>query len=217
MTDQFVLGVSAFYHDSAPSCQRRDRRAAHEERSRAARSPFISPPAPSKLPRRSGIAPLISGRAFYASRCPFERILRLISALHRGGSVVLKAARVVTEQLHDIAIRRGLGGYSGRVLYAESRIARSEGIHPSHSKRRDTDETRRRMGDRAIGMGRGRRRAPQGGIGRTLWSFSIRVTYHLFFKVTAANTRDCSGHTASRDSRCDLRHTAALREDGSSL
>ncbi len=127
MTHRYVLGVSAFFHDSA-ACILRDGEiiaAAQEER-------FTRIKADDAFPARAagycldfaGIDPGdLAAVAFYDKPLlKFERILETwIGVAPRGFRSFLKAGPLwIKEKLYtDRAIRDALGGYSGQVLYSE--------------------------------------------------------------------------------------------------
>lgn len=124
--NQYVLGLSAFYHDSA-ACLLRDGEivaAAQEER-------FTRKKGDSSFPqnaiefclRQEGIAPRDLTLVGYYDKplLKFERILETyIGVAPHGFSSFVKAAPLwVKEKLHmEKRIRQGLG-YSGEVLYAQ--------------------------------------------------------------------------------------------------
>lgn len=124
--NQYVLGLSAFYHDSA-ACLLRDGEivaAAQEER-------FTRKKGDSSFPqnaiefclRQEGIVPRDLTLVGYYDKplLKFERILETyIGVAPRGFSSFVKAAPLwVKEKLHmEKRIRQGLG-YSGEVLYAQ--------------------------------------------------------------------------------------------------
>ncbi|MEJ7758686.1 MAG: carbamoyltransferase [Gemmatimonadaceae bacterium] len=127
MSHRYVLGISAFYHDSA-ACLLRDGQivaAAQEER-------FTRIKADASFPARAVAYCLensnigandLEAVAFYDKPLlKFERIIETwLGVAPRGFGSFLKAGPVwIKEKLYtDRAIREGLGGYSGRVLYAE--------------------------------------------------------------------------------------------------
>jgi carbamoyltransferase len=127
VTGSYILGVSAFYHDSA-ACLLRDGEivaAAQEER-------FTRHKGDDSFPARAidycltegdiGVDDL-SAVAFYDKPLlKFERILETyLGVAPRGFRSFLKAGPLwVKDKLYtDKAIRDGLGGYKGKVLYAE--------------------------------------------------------------------------------------------------
>lgn len=127
MRGEYVLGVSAFYHDSAACLLRNGEivAAAQEER-------FTRRKGDHSFPSRAigyclaaggiGVDDLAAVAFYDKPLLKFERILETyLSVAPRGFRSFLKAGPLwVTEKLYtDSAIRRGLGGYSGRVLYAE--------------------------------------------------------------------------------------------------
>ena len=127
MTAQYILGVSAFYHDSA-ACLLRDGEivaAAQEER-------FTRDKGDDSFPSKAveyclataGISTDdLAAVAFYDKPLlKFERILETyLGVAPRGFKSFLKAGPLwVKDKLYtDKAIRDGLGGYKGKVLYAE--------------------------------------------------------------------------------------------------
>jgi len=127
VTAQYILGVSAFYHDSA-ACLLRDGEivaAAQEER-------FTREKGDDSFPSKAieycfataGIGTDdLAAVAFYDKPLlKFERILETyLGVAPRGFKSFLKAGPLwVKDKLYtDKAIRDGLGGFKGRVLYAE--------------------------------------------------------------------------------------------------
>lgn len=127
MSAGLVLGISAFFHDSA-ACLLRDGRivaAAQEER-------FSRVKGDAQFPRRAAeyclaTAGASSGDleavAFYEKPLlKFERLLETyLDIAPRGFASFRRAAPLwMKERLHiENHIRRGLGGFTGRVLYAE--------------------------------------------------------------------------------------------------
>ena len=127
MTKRCVLGISAFYHDSAAALLDGGEivAAAQEER-------FTRKKGDDSFPRHAVDYCLREGRvtmddveavAFYDKPLlKFERILETyLGVSPRGFSSFLKAGPLwIKEKLYtDRAIRDSLGGYTGRVLYAE--------------------------------------------------------------------------------------------------
>ena len=127
MTKRCVLGISAFYHDSAAALLDGGEivAAAQEER-------FTRKKGDDSFPRHAVDYCLREGRvtiddveavAFYDKPLvKFERILETyLGVAPRGFSSFLKAGPLwIKEKLYtDRAIRDSLGGYTGRVLYAE--------------------------------------------------------------------------------------------------
>ena len=127
MTAQYILGVSAFYHDSA-ACLLRDGEigaAAQEER-------FTREKGDDSFPSKAieyclatagiGTGDLAAVAFYDKPLLKFERILETyLGVAPRGFKSFLKAGPLwVKDKLYtDKAIRDGLGGYKGRVLYAE--------------------------------------------------------------------------------------------------
>jgi carbamoyltransferase len=127
VTPQLILGVSAFYHDSA-ACLVRDGEivaAAQEERfSRQKGDDRFPAGAIAYCLDEAGItASDLAAVAFYDKPLlKFERILETyLGVAPRGFKSFLKAGPLwIKEKLYtDNAIRRGLGDFKGRVLYAE--------------------------------------------------------------------------------------------------
>ena len=127
MTAQYILGVSAFYHDSA-ACLLRDGEivaAAQEERfTRAKGDDSFPSKAVEYCLATAGIGTDdLAAVAFYDKPLlKFERILETyLGVAPRGFKSFLKAGPLwVKDKLYtDKAIRDGLGGYKGKVLYAE--------------------------------------------------------------------------------------------------
>ena len=127
MTKRCVLGISAFYHDSAAALLDGGEivAAAQEER-------FTRKKGDDSFPRHAVDYCLREGRvtiddveavAFYDKPLlKFERILETyLGVAPRGFSSFLKAGPLwIKEKLYtDRAIRDSLGGYTGKVLYAE--------------------------------------------------------------------------------------------------
>jgi len=127
VTAQYILGVSAFYHDSA-ACLLRDGEivaAAQEERfTRAKGDDSFPSKAVEYCLATAGIGTDdLAAVAFYDKPLlKFERILETyLGVAPRGFKSFLKAGPLwVKDKLYtDKAIRDGLGGYKGKVLYAE--------------------------------------------------------------------------------------------------
>jgi carbamoyltransferase len=127
VTAEYILGVSAFYHDSA-ACLLRNGDivgAAQEER-------FTRVKGDDSFPSRAidyclaeggiGVNDLAAVAFYDKPLLKFERILETyLGVAPRGFGSFLKAGPLwVKEKLYtDKAIRDGLGGYTGRVLYGE--------------------------------------------------------------------------------------------------
>ena len=127
MTPRYLLGVSAFYHDSA-ACLLRDGEliaAAQEERFTREKGDHAFPSrAVEYCLREGGITPSdLELAAFYDKPIlKFERIIETyLGVAPRGFRSFLKAGPLwIKEKLYtDRAIREGLGGFDGKVLYAE--------------------------------------------------------------------------------------------------
>ena len=127
LTPRHILGLSAFYHDSA-ACLLRDGEliaAAQEERFTSKKGDDAFPAnAVSYCLGVAGIAASdLEGVAFYDKPLlKFERILETyLGVVPKGFGSFLKAGPLwMKDKLYtDRAIRDGFGGFSGRVLYAE--------------------------------------------------------------------------------------------------
>ncbi len=127
LTHRHVLGVSAFYHDSA-ACLLRDGElvaAVQEERFTRKKGDASFPSsAVEYCLRTAGITVAdLEAVAFYDKPLlKFERILETyLGVAPRGFGSFLKAGPLwIKEKLYtDRSIREGLGGFEGRVLYAE--------------------------------------------------------------------------------------------------
>ncbi|HVF39384.1 MAG TPA: carbamoyltransferase [Gemmatimonadaceae bacterium] len=127
MRSRSILGISAFYHDSA-ACLVRDGEivaAAQEERFSRKKGDESFPASAVEYCLREGGVTLrdIEAVAFYDKPLlKFERILETyIGVAPRGFRSFLKAGPLwVKDKLYtDRAIRDGLGGFDGRILYAE--------------------------------------------------------------------------------------------------
>ena len=127
MTKPFILGVSAFYHDSA-ACLLRDGdivAAAQEERFTRKKGDDSFPSNAVEYCLREGGATLdeIEAVVFYDKPLlKFERILETYLAVApKGFGSFLKAGPLwLKEKLYtDRSIRDALGSFSGKVLYAE--------------------------------------------------------------------------------------------------
>jgi carbamoyltransferase len=145
LTKRCVLGISAFYHDSAAALLDGGEivAAAQEER-------FTRKKGDDSFPRHAVDYCLREGRvtiddveavAFYDKPLvKFERILETyLGVAPRGFSSFLKAGPLwIKEKLYtDRAIRDSLGGYTGKVLYAEHHESHAaSAFYPRHSKRR---------------------------------------------------------------------------------
>ena len=124
---QYILGISAFYHDSA-ACLLRDGEifaAAQEERFTRKKGDASFPRHAIEFCLRAGGVGIdnLSYVGFYDKPLlKFERILETyLGVAPRGFIQFLKAGPVwIKEKLFiDREIRNGLGGYEGEVLYAE--------------------------------------------------------------------------------------------------
>ena len=124
---QFVLGISAFYHDSA-ACLLADGEivaAAQEERfTRLKGDPGFPSHAVRFCLQRAGIRPdALSAVAFYEKPLlKLDRLLESYLALApRGFRSFLRSAPLwLNERIHiDAILRKELGGYSGQLLYVE--------------------------------------------------------------------------------------------------
>lgn len=122
----YILGISAFYHDSA-SCILRDGEilaAAQEERfTRKKGDPYFPEHSIHYCLQEAGIAPAdLSYVGFYDKLLlKFERILEIyVGVAPRGFASFLKAAPLwIKDKLYlEKKIRKGLG-YEGDILYAE--------------------------------------------------------------------------------------------------
>src|SRR5438876_52356 len=122
-----ILGISAFYHDSA-ACLLRDGEivaAASEERFTRIKGDAAFPEHAARYCLEEagiGVRDLAHVAFYDKPLLKFERILETyLGVAPRGFKSFLKAGPLwVKDKLYtDKAIRDGLGGYQGRVLYAE--------------------------------------------------------------------------------------------------
>src|SRR5688572_22987748 len=127
MASPYVLGISAFYHDSAACLLQGDAivAAAQEERFTRVKGDERFPSHAARYClAEGGVSPSEIGAVVFYEKplLKFERLLETyLDIAPLGFSSFLRAAplwmkeRLYTEQ----AIRAGLGGYTGKVLYAE--------------------------------------------------------------------------------------------------
>ena len=230
MTAQYILGVSAFYHDSA-ACLLRDGEivaAAQEER-------FTRKKGDDSFPTRAidycfveagiGSGDLAAVAFYDKPLLKFERILETyLGVAPRGFKSFLKAGPLwVKDKLYtDKAIRDGLGGYKGRVLYAEhheSHAASAFFPSPFDEAAILTVDGVGEWATASIGMGRG------SGIEllRELhWPDSLGLlysafTYHAGFKVNSGEYKvmGLAPYGEPRFVDAIYRELLDLREDGS--
>lgn len=230
MAATYVLGISAFYHDSA-ACLVRDGEivaAAQEERFTRVKGDESFPArAAAFCLERGGIrAAELSAVAYYDK--PFLKLDRLLESYlwlaPRGLRSFLKAgplwakSRLYLEQ----AIRDGLGGFEGRVLYCEHHESHaSSAFHPSPYEEAAVLVVDG-VGEWATAsMGHGR--AAEVTLTRELhWPDSLGMlysafTYHAGFKVNSGEYKlmGLAPYGEPRYVDAIYRHLLDLREDGS--
>jgi carbamoyltransferase len=230
VTAQYILGVSAFYHDSA-ACLLRDGEivaAAQEER-------FTREKGDDSFPTRAidycfaeaGIGTRdLAAVAFYDKPLlKFERILETyLGVAPRGFKSFLKAGPLwVKDKLYtDKAIRDGLGGYKGRVLYAEhheSHAASAFFPSPFDEAAILTVDGVGEWATASIGMGRGSEIEL---LKELHWPDSLGLlysafTYHAGFKVNSGEYKvmGLAPYGEPRFVDAIYRELLDLREDGS--
>ena len=230
MTAQFILGVSAFYHDSA-ACLLRDGEivaAAQEER-------FTREKGDDSFPSRAieycfasagiGTGDLTAVAFYDKPLLKFERILETyLGVAPRGFKSFLKAGPLwVKDKLYtDKAIRDGLGGYKGRVLYAEhheSHAASAFFPSPFEEAAILTVDGVGEWATASVGMGRG---SAIDLLKELHWPDSLGLlysafTYHAGFKVNSGEYKvmGLAPYGEPRFVDAIYRELIDLREDGS--
>ncbi len=230
MTAQYILGISAFYHDSA-ACLLRDGdivAAAQEER-------FTRQKGDDSFPKRAidycfgeggiGVGDLAAVAFYDKPLLKFERILETyLGVAPRGFRSFLKAGPLwVKDKLYtDKAIRDGLGGYKGRVLYAEhheSHAASAFFPSPFEEAAILTVDGVGEWATASIGMGRG----SEIELRKELhWPDSLGLlysafTYHAGFKVNSGEYKvmGLAPYGEPRFVDAIYRELIDVREDGS--
>jgi carbamoyltransferase len=230
LTPRFLLGVSAFYHDSA-ACLIRDGEivaGAQEER-------FTRKKGDESFPSRAVDYCLDAGGArvddieavvFYDKPLlKFERILETyLGVAPRGFSSFLKAGPLwLKEKLYtDRSIRDGLGGFEGKVLYAEhheSHAASAFFPSPFDESAILTIDGVGEWATASIGHGQGNDISL---ISELHWPDSLGLlysafTYHTGFKVNSGEYKVMGLAPYGRPVFVDAiyEHLLDLREDGS--
>ena len=230
MKAQYILGVSAFYHDSA-ACLLQDGEivaAAQEER-------FTREKGDDSFPSRAieycftaagiGTADLTAVAFYDKPLLKFERILETyLGVAPRGFKSFLKAGPLwVKDKLYtDKAIRDGLGGYKGRVLYAEhheSHAASAFFPSPFEEAAILTVDGVGEWATASIGMGRG---SAIELLKELHWPDSLGLlysafTYHAGFKVNSGEYKvmGLAPYGEPRFVDAIYRELIDLREDGS--
>jgi len=230
MTTQYVLGISAFYHDSA-ACLLRDGdivAAAQEER-------FTRKKGDASFPRCAvdyclraggiGVADLACVGFYDKPLLKFERILEsYLGVTPRGFRQFLKAGPVwIKEKIFlDRELRESLGGYQGDVLYAEhheSHAASAFFPSPFEEAAIVTMDGVGEWATAAIGVGRGNAID----LSRELrWPDSLGLLYSAFtyftgFKVNSGEYKVMGLAPYGRPIYVDriYEHLVDLRDDGS--
>ena len=226
----YILGISAFYHDSA-ACLLRDGEivaAAQEER-------FTRKKGDASFPRHAigfclrsagiGIADLGYVGFYDKPLLKFERILEsYLGVAPRGFLQFLKAGPVwIKEKVFlDREIRKGLGGYEGELLYAEhheSHAASAFFPSPFHEAAIVTMDGVGEWATAAWGVGRG---GEIDLVKEIHWPDSLGMlysafTYFLGFKVNSGEYKVMGLAPYGRPKYTDriYRELIDLREDGS--
>ena len=226
----YILGISAFYHDSA-ACLLRDGEivaAAQEER-------FTREKGDDSFPSRAIEYCFSEARistddlaavAFYDKPLlKFERILETyLGVAPRGFKSFLKAGPLwVKDKLYtDKAIRDGLGGYQGRVLYAEhheSHAASAFFPSPFNEAAILTIDGVGEWATASIGMGRGSEIEL---LKELHWPDSLGLlysafTYHAGFKVNSGEYKvmGLAPYGEPRFVDAIYKNLIGLRDDGS--
>lgn len=227
---RYVLGISAFYHDSA-ACILRDGEivaAAQEERFTRKKGDEAFPSgAVDYCLREAGVAsPDLSAVAFYDKPLlKFERLLETyIGIAPRGFASFRKAAPLwMKERLYtERALRDGLHGYTGRLLYAEhheSHAASAFFPSPFEEAAILTIDGVGEWATATMGTGRGN----EIDLTRELrWPDSLGLlysafTYHAGFRVNSGEYKIMGLAPYGSPKYVDriLEHVVELREDGS--
>lgn len=227
---RFVLGISAFYHDSA-ACLLADGEvvaAAQEERfTRLKGDPAFPANAIRFCLRHGGVdAGALAAVAFYEKPLlKLDRLLESYLALApRGFQSFLKAAPLwLDERVHiDASIRRELGGFSGDLLYAEhheSHAASAFFPSPFENAAILTIDGVGEWATAAIGMGRG---AELSLLHELHYPDSLGLlysafTYHAGFRVNSGEYKLMGLAPYGEPRYVDriLGEVVALRDDGS--
>ena len=230
MASQYILGISAFYHDSA-ACLLRDGEiiaAAQEER-------FTRKKGDASFPKRAvdyclktggiGVADLAHVGFYDKPLLKFERILEsYLGIAPRGFSQFVKAGPVwIKEKLfQDTTLREELGGYKGSLLYAEhheSHAASAFFPSPFDEAVVLTIDGVGEWATAAYGVGRGNELELQ----RELrWPDSLGLLYSAFtyftgFKVNSGEYKVMGLAPYGQPKYVDqiYRHLIDLKEDGS--
>jgi carbamoyltransferase len=230
MAHEFVLGISAFYHDSAAALLRDGEivAAAQEER-------FTRKKGDSDFPKHAVSYCLSAGgisrddlRAvgFYDKPLlKFERILEsYLGIAPKGFSSFLKAGPLwIKEKLYtDRMLRDSLGGYEGELLYAEhheSHAASAFFPSPFEEAAILTIDGVGEWATASIGMGRG---SDMSLVRELRWPDSLGLLYSAFtyytgFKVNSGEYKVMGLAPYGEPKYVDLiwRHLVELKDDGS--
>lgn len=230
VTDNYILGVSAFYHDSAACLLRNGDivAAAQEERfTRKKGDDSFPSKAVEYCLAEAGITSTdLSAVGFYDKPLlKFERILETYLAVAPKGFLsFLKAGPLwVKDKLYtDKAIRAGLGGYDGQMLYAEHHESHAaSAFYPSPFDEAAilTIDGVGEWATASIGMGRG---AEIELMKELHWPDSLGLlysafTYHTGFKVNGGEYKvmGLAPYGEPRFVDAIYRELIDLKEDGS--
>jgi carbamoyltransferase len=230
VTGEYILGVSAFYHDSAACLLRNGEivAAAQEERFTRKKGDDSFPLQAVQYCLAEGCidATDLAAVAFYDKPLlKFERILETyLSVAPRGFMSFLKAGPLwVKDKLYtDRAIRQGLGGYKGQVLYAEHHESHAaSAFYPSPFDEAAilTVDGVGEWATAAIGFGRG---AEIDLLKELHWPDSLGLlysafTYHTGFKVNSGEYKvmGLAPYGEPRFVDTIYRELLDLRDDGS--
>lgn len=230
VTAQYILGISAFYHDSA-ACLLRDGdiiAAAQEERFTRKKGDDQFPLLATDYCLREGQIKIddVAAVVFYDKPLlKFDRILETyLGVAPRGFQSFLKAGPLwVKDKLYtDKAIRQGLGDYKGTVLYAEhheSHAASAFFPSPFDEAAILTVDGVGEWATASIGSGRGSDIAL---VKELHWPDSLGLlysafTYHAGFKVNSGEYKVMGLAPYGKPTYVDAiyRHLIDLRDDGS--
>ena len=231
MAHEYILGLSAYYHDSA-ACLLRDGEivaAAQEERFSRKKGDERFPRTPSTYClREAGITMADVGHVGFYDKplLKFERILETYLAVAPRGfrSFLMAGPLWVKEKLFtDRELRKALGGYEGLLLYAEhheSHAASAFFPSPFEEAAILTIDGVGEWATASIGVGQGQRpRAPRArSAGPTRSACSTRRSPTTpASRSTRASTRSWASRPTASRGTSDLiyKHWSTCSEDGS--
>src|SRR5688572_33437076 len=230
MASPYVLGISAFYHDSAACLLQGDAivAAAQEERFTRVKGDERFPSHAARYClAEGGVSPSEIGAVVFYEKplLKFERLLETyLDIAPLGFSSFLRAAPLwMKDRLYpEQAIRAGLGGYTGKVLYAEHHESHAASAYypsPFDEAAILTVDGVGEWATAAIGVGRGaslelleEMRFPH-----SLGLLYSAFTYHAGFKVNSGEYKlmGLAPYGLPRYRDLILEHLIDVKEDGS--